>query len=169
MKNILTQAQIDEIKQLCEEYKISNYKINNDGTIDVDGNVYLENKQLTSFPLKFNYVSGWFDCSVNYLTSLEGSPKRIDGHLLCYDNKLSTLHHFPPLSDHQGGSFISSKNKFPDMVVEKLITPLIGDTGVAVFNVFLKYQDHFDVWTGPYGFNEEGFNDLLTEIQDGLL
>ncbi len=39
-------------------------------------NVNLCNKKLTKLPLKFNKVNGYFDCSSNNLTTLEGSSKR---------------------------------------------------------------------------------------------
>ena len=64
------------IKEICIRYKIKNYSINSDGSIDVDDNVNLSFMELSKLPIKFNKVSGCFDCSHNNLTSLEGSPKR---------------------------------------------------------------------------------------------
>jgi hypothetical protein len=63
------------IEDICDEYNITNYTINPDGTIDVEGNVDLRAKKLTKLPLKFGRVIGSFYCDNNQLISLEGSPK----------------------------------------------------------------------------------------------
>jgi hypothetical protein len=69
--------------------------INSDGSIDYDGNVYLEEKDLKKIPFKFNKVDGDFSCSYNQLTSLEGSPKEVSGDFLCIANKLTSLEGAP--------------------------------------------------------------------------
>ena len=46
------------ISLICKRYRIKNYTVNSDGSIDVDGNVYLDNRKLTKLPLKFNKVNG---------------------------------------------------------------------------------------------------------------
>ena len=80
-----------KIKYLCNKYGIYNYTINTDGSIDVNGNVYLSNKKLTKLPLKFNIVSEDFFCCHNQLTSLEGSPREIGGDFSCSHNQLTSL------------------------------------------------------------------------------
>jgi hypothetical protein len=54
--------------EICKEFKISNWTLNPDGTIDVDGNVYINDKVLDKIPLKFGKVSGNFNCFNNNLT-----------------------------------------------------------------------------------------------------
>ena len=75
------------ISLICEKYKITNYTINPDGSIDVVGDVYLCGKNLTELPLTFNKVSGWFDCDGNQLTSLKGCPRWVGGNFYCTNNK----------------------------------------------------------------------------------
>ena len=53
------------LEDICEKYNIKNYKINPDNSIDVDGNVDLDRKYLTELPIRFNRVTGHFDCSRN--------------------------------------------------------------------------------------------------------
>jgi len=98
----------DEIHRICKEYDIENYTINGDGTIDVDGDVDLEDKGLTELPLKFNKVTGGFYCAYNQLTSLEGSPKEVDGFFECNNNKLITLKGCPK---HVSGHFSCHDNQ----------------------------------------------------------
>ena len=69
---------------------IENYTINPDWTIDVIGDVKLSYKNLIEFPdyIKFNYVSGYFDCANNQLTSLKGCPASVGGSFDCSDNQV---------------------------------------------------------------------------------
>jgi len=43
----------EEIHSLCKKYDIKNYTINEDGTVDVDGDVYISSNYLDRIPLKF--------------------------------------------------------------------------------------------------------------------
>ena len=55
----------------CEKYRIKNYTINDDGSIDVNGNVYLDGQKLTELPLNFNKVMGSLYCPYNKLKTLK--------------------------------------------------------------------------------------------------
>jgi hypothetical protein len=85
-----------DIHAICREYGIKNYTINEDGSIDVDGNAHLSfNKDLTKLPLKFRNVTGNFYCCDNELTSLEGCPESVGGGFYCHDNELTSLEGCP--------------------------------------------------------------------------
>ena len=103
---------ISEIRKICKEYSIRNYTINDDGSIDVDGNVDLEDKGLTELPLNFNKVSGYFDCFDNKLTTLKGSPKYITDGFDCSDNKLTSLE-FGPIE--VSGDFHCDENRLTSL------------------------------------------------------
>jgi hypothetical protein len=90
------------ISLICKKYKITNYTINPDGSIDVDGNVDLSFKDLTELPLTFNRITGNFSCSCNNLTSLKGSPRWVGCHFTCSNNPLTSLEFSP---DYVGGYF----------------------------------------------------------------
>ena len=90
-----------EIHSICKKYRIRNYTINLDGSIDVVDSVYLNGRNLTEIPLQFNYVWGSFHCHNNKLTSLKGSPKRVFGqYFQCQRNMLIDLEHFPIVEDY---------------------------------------------------------------------
>jgi hypothetical protein len=133
MKYLKRWNQINEnVNLICQKlYKskwIENYKINPDGTVDVNGDVNLSFKKLTHLPLKFGRVSGsfdcsknqlislegapsevyWFDCSGNQLTSLEGAPLKVSSDFYCFDNQLTTLVGAPRIV---GGVFNCSSNQ----------------------------------------------------------
>lgn len=97
--NIISTAERDHITEICKNYKIKNYNVNDDGTIDVDGNVNLYNTQnpLTELPLAFNKVSGNFVCDNHHLSSLSGSPKEVGGDFRVNYNQLTSLDGGPEL------------------------------------------------------------------------
>ena len=74
----------------------NSWKLNSDGTYDVNGDVDLKkfkqfidpNGKLT---IKFNKVTGNFVCNTLGLTSLEGCPEKVDGDFECYYNNLTSL------------------------------------------------------------------------------
>ena len=100
------------IEEICGNYDIINYTINEDGSIDVDGDVYLDHKYLDRLPLKFNKVTGNFKCYDNELTSLEGSPKEVGENFSCSDNKLTDLKGSPK---EIGGNFDCSHNNLTSL------------------------------------------------------
>lgn len=177
MKNILSQNQIDDIKGICLQYKIQLPIVRNDGSIDTLSHVNLFNMGLKEFPVTFNNVKGYFECSDNKLTSLLGAPKlaasffcnnnmitslvgapQIAGNFSCKNNKISTLEGCPVLLDE----YNFDNNKFPTIVMKELLFQDNHD----MINLFLKYQDHYYVWEN--GFNEQGFKDLILDIEEGL-
>ncbi len=120
------------ISLICKKYKIENYTINPDGSIDVNGDVDLSWYRLTELPLSFNkvygdfrcidnrlttlkgspiWVSGYFNCGANELTSLKGCPRWIGGNFSCSNNRLTSLEFSP---DYVGGSFFCINNKLTD-------------------------------------------------------
>jgi hypothetical protein len=80
-----------EVIKACNTYDIRNYTINDDLSIDVDGDVYLTSINLEYLPLRFNYVSGYFSCSNNRLVSLKGCPRTVGGYFSCSNNRLVSL------------------------------------------------------------------------------
>ena len=103
------------ISLICKQYGIENYTINNDGSIDVAGNVNLWDKGLVELPLTFNKVSGWFDCGNNRLTTLKGCPRWVGDYFRCNYNNLTSLKFSP---DYVGGDFYCRKNNLTDNYCE---------------------------------------------------
>jgi hypothetical protein len=99
------------ISLICKKYKITNYTINPDGSIDVNGDVDLSYENLTELPLTFNKVTGNFHCHFNNLTSLKGCPKWVGGYFYCNYNYLTSLEFSP---DYVGGFFNCSGNQLTD-------------------------------------------------------
>ena len=99
------------ISLICKKYGIINYTVNDDGSIDVNGRVDLSFYELTELPLRFNKVTGSFNCDYNRLTSLKGCPRWIGGNFSCAGNKLPSLEFSP---DYVGGFFWCDYNNLTD-------------------------------------------------------
>ena len=139
-----------EVIKACNRYGIGNYTINDDLSIDVDGDVGLNFKRLEYLPLRFNYVSGGFSCRRNILVSLEGCPQTVGRNFFCYDNELKTLEGCPQTV---GGDFDCYNNKLKDLEHFPEVGGDIYVDGNMVYNLvytFIKKADSFMI---------EDFND----------
>jgi hypothetical protein len=108
MKHLRLFENFEDIESICKKFGITNYTINADGSIDVNGDVYLNRNGLAKLPLKFGRVTGNFYCYDNKLTTLEGSPGEVGGDFSCHDNKLTTLEGSPR---EVGGGFYCHRNQ----------------------------------------------------------
>ena len=100
------------IDKLCKTYDITNYTINPDWSLDVNGNVNLYKKNLIILPLRFRNVTGDFNCSYNDLTSLEGCPQIVTGSFSCQNNNLTSLVGGPK----ETGDFYCNGNKLTSLI-----------------------------------------------------
>jgi hypothetical protein len=108
-----------EIISICKKFRIKNYTINDDGSVDVDGDVDLSNNSLSKLPLKFGIVRGDFYCFHNKLTTLEGSPKEVGRTFWCNYNNLDNLNMCPQIVGSLGGNlgdFVCSNNKLTSII-----------------------------------------------------
>lgn len=87
-----------EIHSNCKTYKIKNYTINDDMSLDVDGSVNIcsyGKADINELPLTFNKISGDFKVISNRLTTLKGCPKIVGGNFDCTYNQLTSLEGCP--------------------------------------------------------------------------
>jgi hypothetical protein len=129
---------VESISDICKKYNIKNYTINEDGSVDVDGNVFfLPGKyiRLTKLPLKFGKVTGDFVCSENELASLEGCPEWVGGTFDCSRNQLTSLE---GCSKSVGGRFYCEQNQ---------LTSLVGGPQV-VLGAYCAYDNQINSFEG---------------------
>ncbi len=189
--------QYAQVKAWLDSMAITNYTINDDLTVDVNGNVNLYDKYLTNIPIQFGHVSLYFNCGKNMLTSLKGCPNYVGEDFMCYNNKLTSLIGGP---DYVGGHYQCSSNSLtsleylPKKVVKGVhcnhneVTTLKGiPQGVIVdyrnnplpprilklynhdIQLLLKYQEEYSVWNNDGSLNQARFDKLLKDIDSGLL
>ena len=115
------------------------YTINEDGSIDVDGNVELGHRNLTKIPFKFRHIHGSFYCYNNRLTSLEGAPINVGGVFDCGYNELTSLDGAP---NSVGGIFRCDYNKLASL---DGAPNFVGDTFRCCFNLNLPYSELFKI------------------------
>lgn len=89
----------EEVDIIIKKYKIQigNYEINSNGTIDVEGDVWINHQRIKQLPLAFGRVNGEFDCSNNRLTTLRGAPYYVGRTFDCGYNRLKTLEFAPKI------------------------------------------------------------------------
>lgn len=114
--------------------------INDDLTVDVEGDVTINYKDMEKIPIQFgkvsgdfkirgnrltslkgcpNEVGGSFQCSYNQLTSLEHCPKKVGGHFDCMNNNLKSLDHIPESIGDGCKFFVVLKNVKPNDPIDK--------------------------------------------------
>jgi hypothetical protein len=97
-------GEYQRIKNWLDEVGIKNYTINKDLTVDVRGNVYLDEMTFENLPVRFGKVRGYFsvkDCK--NLKTLEGCPREVDDVFTCSDcSNLKSLEGCPK---KVGGNF----------------------------------------------------------------
>ena len=101
------------IDSICNRYGIRNYTVNDDNSIDVNGNVRIEFLLDSKLPIKFRNVIGNFDCLSNGLKTLEGSPKNVEGNFNCSMNYLKSLSGGP---EFVGGEFNCNRNELKSLI-----------------------------------------------------
>jgi hypothetical protein len=104
----LTPAQVKWLKDM----KITKYSVDSEGFVNVDGDVDISYKNLTSIPVKFGYVGEDFNCNNNDLSSLQGAPREVGGNFGCWNNKLTSLQGAPR---KVGGNFGCWNNKLTSL------------------------------------------------------
>jgi len=134
----------EDIHSICKKFGIKNYTINQDGSIDVDRNVYLNAKKLIELPLKFGKVGGDFYCHYNNLTSLEGSPREVGGDFHCNGNKLTSLEGSP---HSVGGIFNCFHNELTSL---EGISKYISGTIYCENNQLRDVNGIKDGWRGEF-------------------
>lgn len=89
------------IEEFCEKYKIDNYTLNSDGSIDIDGEVNVFNKlKEKELPIEINKVTGTFDASFTNLTTLKGCPKEVGRSFFVVNCDLNTSEYLPEYVEH---------------------------------------------------------------------
>jgi hypothetical protein len=91
---------------------IKNWTVNKDGTVDVDGDCFLNGKSLKKLPFKFGKITGAFVCEKNELTTLEGAPHYIGGSFYCEQNKLKDLKFGPK---NVMGRYVCARNELTSL------------------------------------------------------
>jgi hypothetical protein len=86
------------IEDWCVEFNISN-PIIKDGVVDVNDGVEIK-KIKSKIPIQFGLVTGDFICAYNELITLKGSPRKVKGWFHCSSNSLTSLDGGPEIVGH---------------------------------------------------------------------
>ena len=102
----------NQVKEWLDEVDITNYTVNDDLTVDVEGNVDISDMNLAHIPIQFGKVSGYFICGGNIISSLKGCPNYVGNDFNCSHNELITLESGP---NYVGGNFYCYDNELTSL------------------------------------------------------
>lgn len=147
-----------EIKVLCTKYRIVNFRINSDYSIDVFGDVNLSNKNLNRIPIKFDEIYGNFECNFNNLKDLTNCPRIIHGNFSVYSNQIKDLSIHP---EYIQGCFQIGQNK----IKEATTFPIVGNTLQIDSNLLehLSYDGRV-IATNNKIYSVDNFNTVLSNV-----
>ncbi len=86
-----------EIIQWCDNYLITNYNIDDNLIVNVDGDVFLYLVPIKTLPFQFGKVSGEFLLGENGLISLKGCPYTVESDFTCGGNLITSLKYLPQI------------------------------------------------------------------------
>lgn len=104
-----------QVEKVVDWYKVSlgdKQRINDDLTVDILGDVELDELDLDIIPLKFNRVDGDFYITNNKLKNLIGVPRIMNGDFDCWNNEITSLNGLPKIIQ---GTLSCKKNKLTDL------------------------------------------------------
>lgn len=124
-------------------------------------------------------VNKHINCGYNYLTSLIGLPLKINENLIITENNIPNLIGIP---EYIGGNFVMRENLYVnstysnvtdidivgDIIIDDTNLPKAFLNNKKHWHTILKYQRHFSIWNDDLSFNQENFEILITEIEEGL-
>jgi hypothetical protein len=159
-----------EISNRCIGLRISNFSINDDGSINVTGDLRISDSfydrdleplhfkkvdgnvtvgsfyRLSEIPVIVDEVTGDWNCYNTRLDNLKGSPREVGGSYYCRRNNVRTLEGAPV---HVGGNFDVSNNMIDSLVGSPRFIGGrfdIGDNRLTSFEGAPKYiGDYFDI------------------------
>lgn len=103
----------DKIVLWLNKFNIANYTINDDFTVDVDGDVTLDERDVHQLRVQFGHVSGSLNAQLCKLKTLMGAPKTVGKNLILSANSLESLEY---CTQHVGEKFYCNSNKIKSLV-----------------------------------------------------
>ncbi len=98
-----------ELEKKLDKLQVIHYTINEDGSIDVDDDVYLDSENFgDTLPFNFNKINGLFTIHGNELKTLKNCPKYIGSDFDCSENKLKSLEFAP---EYVGKNYFCNNNE----------------------------------------------------------
>jgi hypothetical protein len=117
-REYLLESKIHSLSEVASKYDLLDEVTGEylTGEVNVQDYVSLNAEEhadkLSKLPVKFGKVGGYFSCSFNKLTSLEGAPSSVGDYFVCSNNRLTSLEGAPR---EVHGYFSCAKNKITSL------------------------------------------------------
>lgn len=96
-----------EIREFCAKYHIIDFNIREDGTVDANCPVFINDNRITRLPFKFGIIKFGFYCESPGLTTLENFPDHVEGFFEVNRCRITSLKGAPVFV---GGNFNVENN-----------------------------------------------------------
>jgi hypothetical protein len=148
-----------KIKKWLDQQEIKNYTIRPDGIVDVEGNVNLRGRNLTTLPVQFGKVTGYFNCKHTTLTSWYGVPQYIGNDFMIWDTHIISLSGVDKIIKHIDGRFVCNEasTHILGLLLIKGITNI--DINPSVDKIMNKYIGTGDILSAQDELIDAGFTD----------
>lgn len=168
-----------DIENWLDSNNVTNYIINDDLTVDVQGYVDISLNKLTSLKGCPKVINKDFYCNNNYLVNLEYCPNEIYGSFNCCENKITSLlgstkyikgnfnfgYNF--LTSLYGCSIDVDGNVY---VNEGLLPIKLNKVSyIDVVSNLIKYQGEYGIWSENGEFNDKRFEFFLNDLKSVLM
>ena len=166
-----------DTEEWLDEMGIKNYIINDDLTVDVNGDINLDFEAIKEFPIQFGTINGSFNASYCSLSTLKGSPIKVMGNFFCDGNRLTSLEYSPK---YVSGKFFCGKNDITSLLhlpknvnCEVIFKP--NDRLPSEIKDYysssniIKYQDEYCIWNQDGTFNKARWDMFMKDYETGLL
>ena len=148
-----------QVKSWLDDMGIKNYTINDDLTVDVDGDVRIGQKEdMTELPIQFRKVYGSFFVVECGLTTLKGGPSYVAKNYNVSFNKITSLKYAPK---EMGWAFSTYENPLP-----KELDRFRESYSI---NTILKHQEEYGIWNSDGSFNKERWNIFLQDCKNNII
>jgi hypothetical protein len=135
-----------DIKNACYQLGITSIVINDDLTVDVNGNVDLKDTDLIELPVKFNRINGYFDVRYNQnLVNTDNFPVYVKDNLFASYCGIKELTDMPL---EIGGSLDISFNELSEITFSKERATL-GKCKIGL-NLYAQNNYFYDLSENPF-------------------
>lgn len=132
------------------------------GPIKVNGSYYAYHNELISLEGASDFVGGSFHVGANEFSNLVGCPKVIVD-TFSFDNTVTSLFMGNRNCEVNRVEIQNQEGLLRNNIIQEVVT-----NNQRHLPIVFKYNRLLEVWDGSGNFNESEFNDIISDIKEGL-
>jgi hypothetical protein len=167
----------------CREFKITKYKITEDGLVNVNNSVDISHRSLDQIPIDFGVVKYNFNCSENFLTDLYKCPIEVGNVFDCQNNMLTWLRYGPNITgdficcgnllqslsygpEEVNGDFNCANNRLKSLKgYPEKVTGFFNCGGNPIYRIYDKIYDRMDRYKEYINIFDTNICDIFPDVE----